>query len=521
VDSGSEKHAMTMIATVPGQDVGAGLATDIAASRARAVENTGDARKAIGWFIIFCLVIWIWMMSAPSAFARGAPENLADLAEALSPAVVNISTKQTLEPPEESETPSRRGQTPFDELFDDFFQNPNGANRTATLGSGFIIDAAGIIVTNNHVIENADEIEVVLQDGTILEASVVGRDEKTDLAVLRVQTREALPHLDFADSEQARVGDWVMAIGNPFGLGGTVTAGIISARNRDFESGGPYANYIQTDAAINQGNSGGPLFDLKGNVVGVNTAIYSTTGGSIGIGFAIPSNQAKNVVDQILQFGEIRRGWLGVRVQQMSEDIAESLGLDKPRGALISEVNPDGPAAKAGFQAGDVILEFGSSEIKSMRDLPRAVADSEIGSDVDVKVLRSESSKTLTVHIVQMKSDEPKIAQISKPDLVLKASIEIMGLRLTKLTDALRTKFQIQDGIEGVLVVDVAQDSKAYGQVRPGDVIQAVSQKAVSSPKAVVKLVDDITKRGHSRPVLLMLNRGGNRAFVAVQNQEG
>lgn len=491
----------------------------------KARSSGGDARKTIGWFIILSLVTWAWVESAPSAFARAAPENLADLAEVLSPAVVNISTEQVIEKADGQGNP-RGKATPFDELFQDFFDSPesqsSGPRRAAAMGSGFIIDAEGTIVTNYHVIEGADAITVSLSDGTSFEATVVGRDEKTDIAVLKVKSKTPLPFLTFSDSEAARVGDWVMAIGNPFGLGGTVTAGIISARNRDFESGGPYANYIQTDASINQGNSGGPLFDMDGSVVGVNTAIFSTSGGSIGIGFAIPSNQAKKVVDQLLEFGETRRGWLGVRVQQMTDDIAESLGLEKTTGALVSEVTQDGPAMKAGFQSGDVILRFGEAKIETMRDLPRAVADSEIGSTVKVRILRNENKRTLTVHVAKMKSKPIQVAAVEEtPEPEFKTATEIMGLKLVALTPQLRTRFAINEDIEGVLVVSVDQGSNAWGRILPGDVIQAVSQKEVSSPKSVKTLVNEVTRRGHSRPVLLMLNRGGSRAFVAVQNQEG
>lgn len=492
-------------------------------------SSDGDARKTIGWFIIFFLVTLAWVQSGQSAWARGAPENLADLAEALSPAVVNISTEQIIEKSGGQAAP--KGQaSPFDDLFEDFFEGPGsegggqseGPRRASAMGSGFIIDPDGTIVTNYHVIENADAITVSLPDGTSFKATVVGHDEKTDLAVLKVKSKTPLPSLKFADSEGARVGDWVMAIGNPFGLGGTVTAGIISARNRDFESGGPYANYIQTDASINQGNSGGPLFDLDGKVVGVNTAIFSTTGGSIGIGFAIPSNQASKVVDQLLKFGETRRGWLGVRVQEMTDDIAESFGLDKAQGALVSDVTEDGPAMKAGFEPGDIILEFGPSKIKTMRDLPRAVADTQIGSDVGVKILRNEKPMTLKVHVEKMKSAPVIVAKVEeKADPEFKSAVETMGLMLVKLTPKLRKRFAIDDSIDGVLVVAVSEDSNAWGRVQPGDVIQAVSQKDVSSPKAVKGAVKEVLERGHSRPVLLMLNRGGSRAFVAVQNQVG
>ena len=473
----------------------------------------GDARKTIGWFVILCVTLWIWAMSAPSAFARGVPENLADLNEAYSPAVVNISTTKRV-----AGVPSQEGEgAPFNELFQDFFKEPSTSRSEATQGSGFIVDPSGIVVTNNHVIADADTIEVTLADGTILDANIIGRDEKTDLAVLQLHTRMEVPYLQFADSDTARVGDWVMAIGNPFGLGGSVSAGIISARNRDFESGGPYANYIQTDAAINQGNSGGPLFDMQGRVVGVNTAIFSTTGGSIGIGFAIPSNQAAKIVAELIETGEVRRGWLGVRVQEMDKAIAMSLGLDRPRGALVSEVNPKGPAAKAGFQSGDVIMDFGGTEIASMRDLPRAVADAEIGGTVKVRVLRNEVPKTLAVRSQEKEKKPVVLADAQKNEPKVKPSAEALGLKLAALNAKSRAKFSVEEGIDGVLVIAVDPSSNAYGQIRPGDVIQAVSQKSVATPEAVVERIADVEGRAKTRPVLIMLNRGGAKAFVAVE----
>src|SRR4029079_3651356 len=315
------------------------------------------------------------------ALARG-PDNIADVAEKVIDAVVNISTSQTVEA-RGGGTPQLPPGSPFEEFFDEFFKNrrqgegqtPNRTpRRVSSLGSGFIIDASGIVVTNNHVISDADEVHVILNDGTRLKAEVVGRDQKTDLALLRVKSDKPLKAVKFGDSEKLRLGEWVVAIGNPFSLGGTVTAGIVSARNRDINSG-PYDNYIQTDASINRGNSGGPLFNLDGEVVGINTAIISPSGGSIGIGFAVPSKTALGVIEQLKQYGETRRGWLGVRIQVVTEEIADSLGIKPPRGALVAGIDERGPAKPAGIVPGDVIVRFDGTEIREMRDLPRVVAD--------------------------------------------------------------------------------------------------------------------------------------------------
>ncbi|MGD0143929.1 MAG: Do family serine endopeptidase, partial [Rhizomicrobium sp.] len=323
------------------------------------------------------------LAAAPSGMGRGAPDSFADLANQLLPTVVNIATTQTLKAgAAETELPDLPPDSPLQQLFKDYLnQDKNVPRHVTSLGSGFIIDASGLIVTNNHVIDDAEEITVTLNDGTSLPAKVVGRDEKTDLALVRVKAKSPLPFAHFGDSDRARIGDWVIAIGNPFGLGSTVTAGIVSARNRDIAAG-PYDDFIQTDAPINRGNSGGPLFDMAGNVVGVNSEIYSPTGGSVGIGFAIPANMVRKVIDELRQFGETRRGWLGVRVQQVTSDIAEGLGLPGTTGALIADVTPDGPAAKAGLESGDLITGFDGKPIADQRALPRIVADTAVGKTV-------------------------------------------------------------------------------------------------------------------------------------------
>src|SRR6202045_1872637 len=338
------------------------------------------------------------VLPASIATARG-PENIADVAEQVIDAVVNISTSQKVDA-RMGNLPDVPPGSPMEEFFDEFFKNRRGQGdadraprRVNSLGSGFIIDASGLVVTNNHVIADADEINVILNDGSKLPAQLVGKDSKSDLAMLRVKTDKTLKAVKFGDSDKLRLGEWVVAIGNPFSLGGTVTAGIVSARNRDINSG-PYDNYIQTDAAINRGNSGGPLFNLGGEVVGVNTAIISPSGGSIGIGFAVPSNSAVAVIDQLRQYGETRRGWLGVRIQQVTDDIAESLGIKPAHGALVAGVDDKGPAKPAGIEPGDVVVKFDGHDVKEMHDLPRIAADTAAGKQVDVVVIRKGKEET-------------------------------------------------------------------------------------------------------------------------------
>src|SRR5271167_576482 len=363
-------------------------------------------------------VVAIPLLAAPVA-ARG-PDNIADVAEKVIDAVVNISTSQTVDN-RNSATPQLPPGSPFEEFFDEFFKNrrnnqqgdnqnrPNAPRRVNSLGSGFIIDPSGLVVTNNHVIADADEVSVILNDGTTLKAEIVGRDTKTDLALLKVKAAVPLKSVKFGDSDKLRLGEWVIAIGNPFSLGGTVTAGIVSARNRDIQSG-PYDNYIQTDAAINRGNSGGPLFNLNGEVVGVNTAIISPSGGSIGIGFAVPSNSAVAVIDQLRQYGETRRGWLGVRIQQVTDDIAESLNIKPAHGALVAGVDDKGPAKPAGIEPGDVVVKFDGYDVKEMHDLPRIVADTPVGKEVEVVVIRKGKEETHKVKIGRLEDGEKAAA---------------------------------------------------------------------------------------------------------------
>ncbi len=468
---------------------------------------------------LLALVLIIASSWTGPASARKAPDSFADLAEKLSPAVVNISTKQLVKSPHLNEMPQFPPGSPFEDLFRDFFDQQQGqqrSRRVTSLGSGFIIDAAGIIVTNNHVIAQADEITVNLSDGSQLAAELVGRDPKTDLAVLKVETDKRLPFVNFGTSDNIRVGDWVLAIGNPFGLGGSVSAGIISAENRNINSG-PYDSFLQTDAAINRGNSGGPLFNLDGEVVGVNTAIISPSGGSIGIGFAIPSNIAANVVTQLREFGETRRGWLGVRIQSVTDELAESFGLDKARGALVAEVTDGGPAKQAGIRVGDVILSFNDEDVPEMRELPRIVAGTEVGKEVEVVVWRDGEKKEFDVTLGRLEDFERAEGVAADPSDDQGSAIAELGLTLLPLNDIVREQFGIAENIEGVAVIDVEPASAAAEKgIRPGDVIVEVAQQEVRSPGEIAKKVEEIRK-SDKKSVLLLLNRGGDLRFVAVK----
>jgi serine protease Do len=467
--------------------------------------------------------------------SRNGPPSVAPIAEKLTDAVVNISTSQTLKGPEGVPLPRVPKGAPFEEFFEDFFNRKNGHSpserKVSSLGSGFVIDGKeGLIVTNNHVIDDADEIIVNFHDGSKLKVDkVLGKDTKTDLALLKVTPKRQLAAVTFGASAKLRVGDWVLAIGNPFGLGGSVTVGIISAKQRDINSG-PYDDYLQTDAAINKGNSGGPLFNMDGEVIGVNTAIISPTGGSIGIGFAVPSDTVVAVVDQLRQFGETRRGWLGVKIQSLTEDIAEAYGVKENTGALVASVTHESPADKAGIQDGDLILKFDGKEVTTVRGLPRIVAQTPIGKDVDVEILRKGQKKTLKVAVGRLtEEDEPKAGKDSPKnkgkgkgkesdkDSSKPSSQPLIGLGLAPLTDELRTKHHIDKGTTGVLVVEVDPASPAAEKgVKPGDVIVEIAQEPVKTIDDVAKGLDKVKKAG-AKAVLLRLEGGkGDLRFVAL-----
>jgi serine protease Do len=452
-----------------------------------------------------------------TAAARGTPEGFADLAEKSLPAVVNISTTQTL-------SSDSQGQD-LDELFRQFLDRQQGGEapkprRATSLGSGFIIDGSGFVVTNNHVIENADEITVITHDNEEFKAKLIGTDEKTDLALLKIEAGKPLPFVNWGNSDQTRIGDWVLAIGNPFGLGGSVTAGIVSARQRDINAG-PYDDFLQTDASINRGNSGGPMFNMDGEVVGINSAIYSPSGGSVGIGFAIPSNLAKPIIDQIRQFGHPRRGWIGVRIQSVSPDLAEGLKLPNAKGALIASVTPGGPAEAAGIKQGDVVLKFDGRDVTEMRGLPRIVAETPVAKSVDVVVWRKGKEVNLSAKVGEypenedQASVEPTSQQPAPEDEGSK--IESLGVDLAPLDQKGRDKYGISGDAEGVLVTDVAQDGPAAEKdLRAGDVIVEVDQKAVKSPGDVRDRVKAAQDNGY-RVVTLLVNRKGDFQWVAVK----
>ena len=361
------------------------------------------------FYVIPVSLFLVFIVFSTTVGARSAPESFANLAEKLLPAVVNISTTAVVKQSagKRPELPQFPPGSPFEDFFREFFDrnNPKQQRKSTSLGSGFIIDGKGIVITNNHVIQGADEISVVLQNNETLKAEVVGRDIKTDIAVLRVKPKKDLPFVKLGKSDKIRVGDWVVAIGNPFGLGGTVTAGIVSARGRNINSG-PYDDFIQTDASINRGNSGGPLFNMAGEVIGINTAIFSPSGGSIGIGFSIPSSIANSVISQLIKYGKTKRGWLGVRIQSVTDEIAESLGLEKATGALIASVTENSPAAKGGIKAGDVVLRFNSKIVKSMRSLPKIVAETEINKRVDVEVWRGRKKIVTQVSVGELDEEQ-------------------------------------------------------------------------------------------------------------------
>lgn len=487
-------------------------------------------------FLNFFLLIFL--IYAGPANARPAPESFADLVAELSPAVVNISTSQLVESrmgggfrgfPDEMFPPGH----PFEQFQDFFnqFEGGRGGNgegdgdeprkeKLTSLGSGFIISKEGLIVTNHHVVADSEEITVTLNDESQYEAELVGSDAKTDLAVLRIIQEDKkidFPFSKFGDSDNARVGDWVIAIGNPFNLGGTVTAGIISARARDINSG-PFDDFIQTDAAINRGNSGGPLFDMDGKVIGVNSAIFSPSGGNVGIGFAIPTNLAEPIIKQLKEGKEIKRGWLGVKIQTVTKEIAESLGLKDEKGALVVDIIDASPAEDAGFEKGDVILEFDGKEIPTMRKLPRIVAETEVGKDVDVKVWRKGKMVTLEVDLGRLKEEKqekPKLSMKKDGD-EHKSAKEVLGMKVIKLEDKVRNKYEIDKALEGLLIVDIDQNSAAAQEgIRPGDIISEVNQEKVEDYQDIKKALDWAKKKGRES-ALFYIVRGAEGLFIAL-----
>ncbi len=474
-------------------------------------------------------------MAAPAApllptTPAGGVFSFADLAEQLLDSVVYISTSQHVAISRRTPKPDAPNSAPGDDFFDDFFGDEGGGDGSGqpegqavqSLGSGFVIDASGLIVTNNHVIADADEIQANFTNGEKLKANVVGVDEKTDLAVLKVNSPLPLKAAKFGRSEGLRVGDWVLAIGNPFGFGGTVTAGIVSALDRDINSG-PYDHYIQTDASINRGNSGGPLFNIQGEVVGINTAIMSPTGGSIGIGFSVPSEIAVPVIQQLRRFGEVRRGWIGVSIQDVTDDVAAGLGMDQATGAFVAGLTDDGPAAKAGIKEGDIVVEFDSKKVDTMRALPRLVADTPPGDRVEIVVMRDGQRVRLSIE-VGLLEDKPVEASLSTEEQKGDATeppddaAKMFGLTLGPITDDARKEFAIDDSVEGVLVTEVDSGSEADDKsLKPGEVIVQVSQTDVSSAEEVVARIEELKAEGRRTVMLLVSGEDKKMRFVSLR----
>ena len=474
----------------------------------------GLIRKSSNLLVIYSFFLFFTVSIAHSS---SVPESFADLAEKLSPSVVNISTTTVIEQ-KSREMPSFPPGSPFEDFFKQF-EKPGGKKRKAqSLGSGFIIDKSGYVITNNHVIDNAEKIMVILYDDTSFEATVVGKDPKTDVALLKINPKKTkLTAVKFGDSNKLRVGDWVMAIGNPFGFGGTVTAGIVSARGRNLS--GSYDDYIQTDASINRGNSGGPLFDMNGNVVGINTAIFSQSGGSVGIGFAVSSNLAKQVTDQLKQYGRTKRGWLGVLIQEISKEIADSLGMKSVKGALVSSATEGGPAQKAGVKTGDVILKFNGIDIDTMKELPKVVAGTPVGKSVPLVILRN--GKTITLNVVlgelELAEKENLITKSSGNKKSKSKTFEKLGFVAEELSKSNIEKFKLKKIKAGILISSVKEGSVAQeAGLLPGMVIVRVGQIEVNSIDVIEDAIKNAIKQKRKAILLLVKVESGTR-FVALE----
>jgi serine protease Do len=462
-------------------------------------------------------ILTIYMSYTSISMGNSYPD-FTEIAEIYAESVVNISTKQKIE-----------NMDPFNgidpeevpDVFREYYEknkNPQQQKKVSSLGSGFVIDKEGIVVTNAHVIQDADEIDVTFSNGVILSAEIVGKDPKTDIAVLKVkpQINQELLALDFGDSDELKVGEWVVAIGNPFGLGGTVTAGIVSAKNRDIRAG-PYDNFIQTDAAINRGNSGGPLFNTNGEVIGINSAIISTSGGSVGIGFAIPAKTAISIVDQLLEFGETKRGWLGVRIQEVTDDIANSLGLDGAKGALVVSVDEKSPAQLAGIKSGDIITKFNNIPVNVMRELPRIVAETKVGSKVEVEIWRN--NRAVNKYVVVERLNEIILTKADMEDEVDEdmsddSSILNFGFALSKISKELSESYDFNFNQKGLVVTKIEVESDAYRRgLREGDVFNVINEPELYSKDQFIRIIDKYRKANRNL-LLIKVVRGKNMIRV-------
>lgn len=489
----------------------------------KALGMRSAARRAVGlgsMLVAGSMLVWT------SASAAPAPDSFAPLVKKVTPAVVNISSERAAPAEEQMQG---MPQLPFDvpegSPFEKFFEQfrdrmPHGGRpaprgEARALGSGFVIDPEGYIVTNNHVIDDATNIEVTFDDEKTYPATLVGTDEQTDLALLKVDAPQELPFVEWGNSDSIEIGDWVLAVGNPFGLGNTVTSGILSARSRDINAG-PYDDFLQIDAAVNRGNSGGPTFSTEGKVIGVNTAIISPSGGSVGIGFAVPSNLARDIVAQLKETGHVERGWLGVQIQSVSPEIAEAIGLDEPHGAMVAQVISGSPAERAGLQQGDVILGYNGSEIDAVRDLPRLVAGTPAGESAEVRIHRGGEIQTITVDIAKMEPQQ--VAEASDRSAPSQASpTAAFGAQLAPITPELRQQYQVPEDVEGVAVVGVEPGSPAAENgLQIGDVIRQVDRKKVSEPSEVETITEN-AKKENQNSLLLLVNRSGDDRFVGVR----
>jgi serine protease Do len=505
---------------VPGREEASGRRT---AGKVRRPMLAAAVITALAGILAFGAFVKADTGALQAATMPAAPFSFADLAAKVSPAVVTISSSHKVQSSGDA-MPDLPFDFPKGSPFEEFFrhfreqqQRGGQPDRVMALGSGFIIDPSGYIVTNNHVVEEATDIKVTLSTGQEYAAKLIGTDTKTDLALLKIDASARLPVVSFGNSDKMRVGDWVLAVGNPFGLGGTVTTGIISARGRDLRNG-PFDDFLQIDASINQGNSGGPTFNLAGEVIGINTAIASPNGGSVGIGFAIPSNLARSVIAQLESHGSVQRGWLGVGIQPVTPEIAAAIGLGKPMGALVSQVEANSPAARADLRKGDVIIGYNGETVENLHDLTRLVADTPAGRRADVVVWRDKSKATLRVEIAKQKSDQEEAAdEVPAPASVEGTDVKALGATLAAITPETRQEMDIPDSVNGVVITDIDSDGSAAEEgLRPGDIIEQVGQKQVHTPAEVGAIVS-AAMAAKQDDVLLLVNREGNEVFVAVK----